>query len=601
MKKNIEIRYQNEQVQNDGNIVFGRAITFNSRSVDMGFTEIINSEAINQDLINRSDVFGLFNHDRNKVLARSRNGKGSLKLEIREDGLWYSFEIPNTELGNELRSHIERGEIYGSSFAFTVPADGSGEVITRDANNKVVRTITKIDGLYDVSPVFSPAYQDSVCSKRMLDLMNEEKLNQLEETIEPVENLEENREKEDISEENNEKIEEIQEEISTEIRAKEEEKEDVSEEKVEETEEGSDVKEEESTEEPEEKEEVVNKEQKRDIEEINNKKDIRIHMNTKQNFSLLRAIKDIAEGRSLDSVNAAVNKLGQEEMRNSGKEFVGQIQIPYEIRDVVTVNDEGEDLVATDIWDIMEPLRAKNVLVEAGAQVYTGLVNNVQIPLMSKSNVKWKGEVAPAEDGAGEFTHVNLSPKRLTAYIDISKQFLIQTQNLQAEAKLRNDLVKAINAKLEETILGSEAGSDVQPAGIFNGVTPVEISTFKDICDLEAGVEAENVFGEMNYIIDPKAKAALRNMARSADNTRLVMENGEIDGTKAFVTTNIEENNVVYGDFSNIVIGQWGSLDILVDPYTQAINGCVRLVVNMYVDAKLVRPEALAFGEIETV
>ena len=182
--------------------------------------------------------------------------------------------------------------------------------------------------------------------------------------------------------------------------------------------------------------------------------------------------------------------------------------------------------------------------------------------------------------------------------MDISKQFLIQTDNLQAEAKLRNDLIAAVSSKLEETVLGSEAGTTTQPAGIFNGATVETIADFEDITNLEADIEIENVYGELKYVMDPKAKAALRNMPRSEDHTRLVMENSEVDGTPALVTSNIAEKKLVVGDWSNLIIGQWGGLDLTVDPFTQATNGCVRLVINAYFDAKVARPEAFAFGQI---
>ena len=79
----------------------------------------------------------------------------------------------------------------------------------------------------------------------------------------------------------------------------------------------------------------------------------------------------------------------------------------------------------------------------------TGLVGNVSIPVYSGSNVAWAGEVAGATDGAGSFTEVNLEPKRITAYYDVSKQFLNQDSN-SAEVLLRNDIVKALSEKLEK-------------------------------------------------------------------------------------------------------------------------------------------------------
>ena len=93
-----------------------------------------------------------------------------------------------------------------------------------------------------------------------------------------------------------------------------------------------------------------------------------------------------------------------------------------------------------------------------------------------------------------------------------------------------------------------------------------------------------------------KAKAALRNMAKSAKSTELVMEAGAIDGTEVLNTSNVEEQNVVYGDFSNLAIGQWGSIDLLVDPYTKAGDGQIRLVVNAFFDAKVLRNGAFAYG-----
>ena len=94
----------------------------------------------------------------------------------------------------------------------------------------------------------------------------------------------------------------------------------------------------------------------------------------------------------------------------------------------------------------------------------TGLVGNISIPKYSGSTVTWEGEVGAASDGAGTFSEVELSPKRLTAYIDVSKQFLLQ-DSVSAEAMLRNDIVKAISNKLEATILGDEVGSNKIAAG----------------------------------------------------------------------------------------------------------------------------------------
>lgn len=159
---NLEIRSNTEIIKKDSDdnsrMVYGKAISFETESQDMGFTEIIHRGAISEDLIKNCDIYAKFNHDDDKILARSRYGKGSLKLELREDGLYYSFRAKKTNLGNELLSYIEDGDLQGSSFMFYVSDEPNSEKWTRDMNGNYKREINKIGGLADVSPVFEPAY-----------------------------------------------------------------------------------------------------------------------------------------------------------------------------------------------------------------------------------------------------------------------------------------------------------------------------------------------------------------------------------------------------------------------------------------------------------
>lgn len=336
----------------------------------------------------------------------------------------------------------------------------------------------------------------------------------------------------------------------------------------------------------------------RSIESVNNdnKSETNISRMNKK-FSLVKAIRSIANNQPLDDVTLAVISAGKEEARKSGVNAQGQIQLPTEERATVTVAAEGEDVVATELFDIMTPLRARNVLVQAGAKFMGNLVGNVQVPIMTKSNVTWEGETASAKDGAPTFSHVTLSPKRLTAYVDISKQMIAQ-DSIGVENAIRNDLVAAINAKLEETILGDAAGTATQPAGIFNVVEADAVADYAALCDKEADVEDANVLGECAYILSNKAKSALRSMIKGTNGTGMVYTNGEVDGTKAFNTSNVEGKKYIYGDFSNLAIGSWGGVDLTVDPYTKAGDGQIRLVVNMYVDAQVLRSEAFAAGEL---
>lgn len=577
--KDIEIRNYGgiDNFNEETRTISGYALKFDTPSQYMGFYEKIDRSAIDEELIKKSDIFALFNHDENKVLARSRYGEGSLKLEIREDGLYYEFEAPHTQWGDEVIEHLKRGEIFGSSFAFMLPLDSTGDIREYDENGVLNRTIIKIERLFDVSPVFEPAYLATTCSKRTLDI------------LEDIENrAKENEEVKDEDEKEEVKDEEIKEEDKEQVEEKEQEQE---KEETKEDEDKEDEKEEKSLETNEKN--IITEERDNTEKNINKKE----HNIMEKQFSLLRAIRAIANNQKLNDVDAAVINAGAQEFRKAGVEFGGQIQLPnmIENRAAITVTAEGEDVVATDIYDILTPLRARNVLVQAGAKFMTGLVGNVQVPIMSASNVSWEGETASAQDGAGTFTNVTLSPKRLTAYIDISKQFLVQ-DGVGAEAVIREDLIKAINSKLESTILGSAAGSTTQPAGIFYGKTPATVADFGDVCDVEAGIEEANVIGELKYIVSPKTKAVLRGMIKGTNGTGMVYENGSVDGTPALVTTNVAQNKYVVGDFANLAIGQWGAIDLTVDPYTKAADGQVRLVINAFFDAKVLRAGAFGFG-----
>ena len=340
-------------------------------------------------------------------------------------------------------------------------------------------------------------------------------------------------------------------------------------------------------------EELRELEKELDSPEITNKKEK--HMN--KEFRLIETINAIANNRNLDEAQSAVVNKGAEEMRKAGLSFGGQIQLPVsESRSAITVANEGEDVVETEFTNILEPLRAKNVLLQAGAKYLGGLVGDVQIPVMAASNVTWEGETADAQDGAGTFSHVKLSPKRLTAYVDVSKQFLVQ-DSLDAENMIKNDIVNAINSKLEATILGTASGTTTTPEGIFYPTTAAtSVNAFSGLTALESDVEDANVLGECVYVMSNKAKAKFRNMSKSTKSTELVMEGGEIDGTKCYNTSNISGNYFAYGDFSNLVIGQWGAIDLTIDPYTKAAAGQVRIVVNAFFDAKIVRSGAIKTG-----
>lgn len=170
-KNNIEVRAVDirltpqEGENTESRKVEGYAVVWDSHSEDMGFVEIIRQGAITEETIKRSDVLCKYNHDDSKVLARSKYGQGSLTLTLDDKGLRYSFDAPKTALGDELLEHLRRGDIDRSSFAFTLPKNGTGEEWSK-LDGKLYRTIYRIEKLYDVSPVWTPAYDATSVSAR---------------------------------------------------------------------------------------------------------------------------------------------------------------------------------------------------------------------------------------------------------------------------------------------------------------------------------------------------------------------------------------------------------------------------------------------------
>ena len=599
MEKELRFIRSDINIELSERIVSGYAIRFMEESVDLGgFIERIHPEAISIDQIRNSDIFALFNHEDAMVLGRT--GAGTLKLDLREDGLYYEINVPNTVAGNELLEHITRGEMYGTSFAFSLPSDGSGEVWSKGEDGNIYRDITNIEFIWEISPVFTPAYPTTTVSARSLEKIQElndmtkEKIELRKEDVkEPEKEMQEEQKAENCDDKKEERVEDDPKEEMQEA------KEDMQEAKEDMAEAKEDMNEDKEKKMSEDKEEKECGE--KDKEERNIKTQNKKSTTMEKRFSLLKAIREVANNQKLDDASQAVVNAGAEEMRKAGQSFGGQIQIPTELREGpvhYTVAGDGEHVVVTDYLNILEPLKAKNVLVNAGANYLTGLVGNVQIPSMSAENVFWEGEVTAAQNGAGAFEHINMTPRRLSAYIDISKQFLAQ-DSLGAEALIRKQLVEAINDKLEATILSDTAASGNVPAGIFNGVVPTEIDDYASVCNFESELDQNNFVGEFKYVINPKAKAFLRASIKGTNATGMILENGAIDGTPAEVTTHMKDDTIAYGDWNNLYIGQWGGIDLTVDNYTQATNGCVRLVINAYFDYKVVRDGAIVLGKIK--
>ena len=557
-----------------GRTVSGYAVRFETESVNMGFVEVVKRGAITDETIKTSDVFALLNHNENTVLARSNHGVGSLTLRVDNDGVYYEFEAPNTANGEELLEHIKRGEISQSSFAFTVSNEDGAESWMKRSDGVIVRQINKISRLYDISPVYQPAYTETTCSRRAL-----EKLSELNKNMEDNKDLHNEADLQEIEllkaiiEEQEQKIKELQEaqtEPTDENRADDE---DEKKDEIEPSDTQINNTESEQTESEPTDESTDETETDEDEEKDKNKNNRNISKMEK--FSLTKEIRS--------AIESGTNKI---DMR------------------AYTVSDEGTDVVGTDVFDIFAPLRAKNVLTDAGVRVITGIKNNIQVPVFGATEAKFANETADASNGSGAITSVKLSPKRVTAKVPVSLELLAQ-DSVGIENMIREDLQNAVYAAVEDKVFGRQAESTDVYAGLCKWPANSSIldgSTYAGITNAEATVEGIGVdTTKCKWIVSPSAKAKLRAMPKSSKSTQLTMEGGEIDGTPVLSTGHLNDVsiNALYGNWSDVVLASWDNVQLDVVRDTASLTaGTVNIVVNAYVDMKCVRPNAISYVKI---
>lgn len=329
------------------------------------------------------------------------------------------------------------------------------------------------------------------------------------------------------------------------------------------------------------------------------------------NFSLRKAIVAQMTGKVQAAAEQNVIEEGIKLNTRSGVEMTeGSLVIPMSYRSALTAGADNGVLVDEDKQEMLFPLQNKLVLAQAGARFMTGLTGNILWPKATGANVYWEGETADAKDGAPTFgKSASFSPKRLTAYVDISKQLLIQ-ENRDVEGIIRQLITDAIAQKLESTAFGADGADEDTPNGIFAAVEATAGTLdWATIVGLETQVDVANAtMGNLAYIMHPSLVGKAKTKVKDASGAGgFVFGNdgaGMMNGYKVLRTNNVGGDasngyNVVYGNWNDYFIGQWGSIEILVDPYTQATKGMVRLVVNSYWNMGVIREESFAAAKLK--
>lgn len=314
-------------------------------------------------------------------------------------------------------------------------------------------------------------------------------------------------------------------------------------------------------------------EENRKLAETNNNK--KINTEKKMETRLFDLIKAVVNGNATDEQRAYIN----------GNEI--------SFRDIAaTVADHGQENVPEDKMRLEVAIRNASVLNKVGATWFGNAIGDIRLPKYNGSNVAWAdSENSDAESGDTTFTEVTLSPKRLTAYITISRQFLAQSPE-DAEAILINDLAAAVAEKLDKTIFGTGSGSTAEPAGLFQGDylttgTSIGSVTFDDVLALENAVEEKNGT-DFIFVASPNVKYALRG-TQMASGLQMVWNNGEIDGRKAVVSNSVAKGGLLCFDPRDLAVATWDKegMNIIVDPYTLAGKNQIKVTVNYLVDAAL--------------
>lgn len=315
----------------------------------------------------------------------------------------------------------------------------------------------------------------------------------------------------------------------------------------------------------------------------------------KREYSIVRAIRSLVD----ESVDAAVERAESARLyREAGlKPSRGSIMISTRAFDGTA--NVGKALIGTDHRADMFIDKLRTVMA-VQPTFMDGLVGNVDIPLLSgSSTVNWvvglnsdAAETKPATDS------ITLSPKKLTGYVDVGLDLLTQGTP-DATNIVLNDLFEVMARKLENTILKGATVSTLTIPGLAGttGVKTVVIAdvtkaTWQDMLKFEGAVSSYANMGNVQFIMSGSDRAMFKGISKDTGSGRFICESNEIDGYKAAISGELVSGDIFFGDFSRILVGRWGGLEVMIDPYSLSKSGGVRLVVRVICDIAVRQPEA---------
>lgn len=350
--------------------------------------------------------------------------------------------------------------------------------------------------------------------------------------------------------------------------------------------------------------------------------DIGMTQEEARSFSFVRAIqaavlikdgkfsqaRDIG-GFELDASDAVAKKMGRE-----SRGFF----VPNEVqkRDLlVGTPTAGGNTVATDLLasSFIDLLRNKMAVTGLGAKFLTGLVGQIAIPRQTAgATAYWVAENGAPTESQQAFDQVTMTPKTLGAFTDITRKLLLQS-SIDVEGLVRNDLATVIAMAIDLAAINGSGASN-QPTGILNtagigsvaGGTNGLIPTWGNLVDLESQVAVANAdLGALGYLTNAKVRGKLKQVSKVSGQNGFIWEDGTVNGYATGVSNQVPSNltkgtasgicsAILFGNFADLIIGQWGNLDIMVDPYTGSTAGTVRVVALQDVDIAVRHAESFA-------
>lgn len=347
-----------------------------------------------------------------------------------------------------------------------------------------------------------------------------------------------------------------------------------------------------------------------------------------ERFSIVKALRDAnpanrSSNGILSGIEKEVNEMGIAECRAAGVKIPDEtgFTMPMAVMNRATSQTVSEDsgsyggaLVQDNGPRIIDGLRPRLFLEDLGATFLTGLSGG-DVPLVVANDfaMAFMAETATITVEKKTFAGPTLTAKRAGGAVDISNRLLMQESvdvNAMVMAKLRNGFANLLNSS---SINGA---GGVAPTGLLS-VAGVNVSTqaaagaatWAAIVELQALIEEDDATETaLGYLMSPKLKAALKQVKKDAGSGRFLFEEGFVDGIKALSSSLVPTLDasgtavfpLIYGDFSQMTIGQWGGLNISVNPYSADLSNSVRLVLNTYADMAVANPKAFAKNALLT-